>query len=209
MRRLLFVLFIVFAACAPTAALADGTPPPAAVAACKAEYQQLGADAFKAKYGPEEPFGHCYAAHAGAPEPQPQPSPPSAEGQCKAEYVQLGPDAFKAKYGADEPYRACLTAHGATAPAPATTPKSGDVGGGVSDAPKYLAQMLCKAEGKSVGKDAFVAKYGKEALGQCVKATLAKARALVASCKSSSGSSKDAFKACLAAALAGAQPKRR
>jgi hypothetical protein len=42
-------------------------------------------------------------------------------------------------------------------------------------------------------------------MGNCVKASLANAKALVASCKASSGASKDAFKACLAAGL---QPRR-
>jgi hypothetical protein len=43
-------------------------------------------------------------------------------------------------------------------------------------------------------------------MGNCVRAALAKAKSLVASCKASSGSSKDAFKAFIAA---GVQPRRR
>ena len=253
MRHLLLA-FVLFALAAPVAALADGSPPPAAVSACQAEYQQLGADAFKAKYGPDEPFGHCYAAHSDAQQtaspadeckaeylklgpdafkakygatepyaaclaahgastapPAPPPTSSDAADQCKAEYLKLGPDAFKAKYGANEPYAACLAAHDGTAPAPAPAASGGDQPKQTSgnDAAKSVAQLLCKAEGKALGKDAFVAKYGKEALGQCVKATLAKARAVVAACKAKSGTSKDAFKACLAAAAAGPQPKRR
>src|SRR3954471_20242874 len=63
--RLLLVL-VVCLACAPLA-LAEGQPSPAAVAACQAEAAQLGKDAFVAKYGPTEPFGHCYASHTDAP----------------------------------------------------------------------------------------------------------------------------------------------
>jgi hypothetical protein len=207
--RHLVLAFALFALAVPAASLADGSPSPAAVSACQAEYQQLGADAFKAKYGATEPFGHCYAAHAGTTSQEPQ----SAADLCKAEYVKLGPDAFKAKYGANEPYAACLTAHGGTAPTPTPSgddkdkpkPKSGDA----TDAPKNAAQLLCKAELKAAGKDAFLAKYGKEAVGQCVKATLPKARALVAACKTKSDGSRDAYKACLAAAASVAQPKRR
>jgi hypothetical protein len=172
-----------------------------AAAACKAEYVKLGPDAFKAKYGATEPFGNCLAAHKQQPTTTPTPSTDDpATAACKAEYVKLGPDAFKAKYGATEPFGNCLAAQRQTKPTTAPPKPTGD------DGSKGLAQALCYAEGKALGKDAFLAKYGKEALGACVKATLAKAREIVASCKASSGSSKDAFKACLAAA---APPKRR
>ena len=194
MRRL-GLLFVFLTLAAPVTALADGSPPPAAVTVCQNEYRQLGPDAFKAKYGATEPYQACLAAY-GATTAQ----PPGAADVCKAEYLQLGPDGFKAKYGATEPYAACLTAHSGTAPAPSTA-------GG--DPPKSVAQMLCKAEGKALGKDSFVAKYGKEALGQCVKAALAKAHALASACAARNAPSKDAFKACVAAAVAGAQPKPR
>jgi hypothetical protein len=53
----------------------------------------------------------------------------------------------------------------------------------------------------------FLGKYGpKEAMGNCVTSALARAKALVASCKAGSSSGKDAFKACVAA---GVQPRRR
>jgi hypothetical protein len=174
--RLLFLPFVLAAAFAvPMAAFANDAPSPAVVAACQAEAAQLGKDAFVAKYGPSEPFGHCYASHTTT-------TDDPATAACKAEYLKLGPDAFKAKYGATDPLAACLAA-----------PSKG------------LAQALCSADAKALGKSAFVAKYGKEAFGQCVKNTLAKARQIVAACKSSSASSKDAFKACLANAV----PKRR
>ena len=214
MRHLLLA-FVLFALAVPVAALADGSPSPAAVSACQSEYKQLGPDAFKAKYGATEPYAACLAAHGGTTMPQPAPPQPAggAADQCKAEYVKLGPDAFKAKYGATEPYAACLAAHGATTPAPTPTPSGNDKpkpqGGDATDAPKNIAQLLCKAQVKALGKDAFLAKYGKEALGQCVQATLGKARALVAACKAKSGGSRDAYKACLAAAVSAAPPKRR
>jgi hypothetical protein len=70
-----------------------------------------------------------------------------------------------------------------------------------------VAAAFCQMLAKTLGRDAFVAKYGpKEATGNCMKAALAYAKSLLASCKASSGSSKDAFKACLAAGL---QPRRR
>jgi hypothetical protein len=149
-----FVISFVLAAAfvLPVAAFATDAPPPAVVTACQAEAAQLGKDAFVAKYGPTEPFGHCYAAHTTTP----------------------------------------VTTTTTTAPTP---PKPA-----VGDAPKNLSQALCYAEAKANGTAAFAVKYGKEAFGQCVKATLAKAQQLVASCQASSGSSKDAYRACLAAA---------
>jgi hypothetical protein len=169
MRPFFFVLALVAASLVPAAALAaDGQPSPTVVAACQAEAQQLGKEAFTAKYGPTEPFGHCFAAHAAAgdapvatttaSEPTPPPPPPAA-------------------------------------------------------APMSTAQKLCLAEAQSLGRDAFVAKYGgKEAFGQCVKATLAKLRAGAAACKAASGSNRDALRACIAAAAGprtDTPPKRR
>ena len=303
MRRLLSSLFVLFALALPVAAFATDAPSPTVVAACQAEYTQLGADAFKAKYGATEPFGHCYAAHTpavttttttttsaddpaaaackaeylklgadafkakygatepygnclrafgGAPKPQPQPpsSDSPAVAACKAEYQKIGGDAFKAKYGANDPLEACVKAQ-----QPSSAPPSNDspavaackaeyqkIGGDAfkakygtdnplaacvkgqqspgGDKPKpsgsngddgaaSVAGAFCSAEGKALGKAVFLAKYGpSEAMGNCVKATLAKAKALVASCKASSGSSKDAFKACIAAGV-GVPPRRR
>jgi hypothetical protein len=195
MRRVV-LLFVLAALALPLAAFAADAPPPAVVAACQQEAATLGKDAFVAKYGPTEPFGRCYAAHttpALTTTTTTTTSDDPATAACKAEYVKLGPDGFKAKYGATEPFGNCLAAQKQPKPA-------GD------DASKGLAQALCYAEGKALGKDAFLAKYGREALGACVKASLAKARQIVASCTASSGSSRDAFKACLVAA---APPKRR
>jgi hypothetical protein len=215
MRPLLVLLFALFALALPLAALATDPPSPSAVAACQSEYAQIGADAFKAKYGAIEPFGHCYQEHAPAVTATTPTTTTTTSGDdpaaaaCKAEYIKLGPDAFKATYGATEAFGNCVTAHTA-APPPTTTNKSdtpkpptsnGD-GGAAS-----VASAFCSAEAKALGKVVFLVKYGpKEATGNCVKAALAKAKSLVASCKASSGSSKDAFKACVAA---GVQPRRR
>jgi len=251
MRPSLLSLCALVALALSAAAFATDSPSPTAVAACQAEYAQLGADGFKAKYGATEPFGHCYAAHAPAVTTTTTTSgdDPAATA-CKAEYLKLGADAFKAKYGATEAYGNCLNAFSApkTAPKPPATssdspavaackaeylkiggtafmakygstetlgncvkaqapapPKSSGSNG--EDGAASVAAAFCSAEGKALGKVLFVAKYGpKEATGNCVKAALAKAKALVASCKSSSGSSKDAFKACIAA---GVEPRRR
>ena len=173
MRRLLPLLFLVVVVAAPLAAVAiaaDGqSPSQATVAACQAEYKQLGADAFTAKYGPSEPWGHCYAANAGATtsatttkdSTAPDNSP---EAQCKAEYVALGPDAFKAKYGATETYGKCVAAHGGKpAPTPPTTT--------TTPAPDNSPEGQCKAEYAAIGPDAFKAKYGAtETYGNCVAA---------------------------------------
>ena len=121
MRHLLVLL--VCLACAP-AAFADGStpPPPAAVAACQAEAAQLGKDAFVAKYGPTEPFGHCYAAHttpADTPvldNPVNEPAKPTptvdrgrqAVASCTAEGLKLGKKRFVVKYGSNVPFGACV-----------------------------------------------------------------------------------------------------
>jgi hypothetical protein len=210
MRPLLASLFVLFALALPLAALAADTPSPAAVAACQAEYAQIGADAFQAKYGATEPFGHCYQEHA----PTVTTTTTTTSGDdpataaCRAEYIKLGPDAFKAKYGATEAFGACVkvqsdshTTTTSTSDKPTPSTSNGD-GGAAS-----VASAFCNAEAKALGKVVFIAKYGpKEAMGNCVRAALAKAKSLVASCKASSGSSKDAFKACIAA---GVQPRRR
>jgi hypothetical protein len=254
MRRLAFTFLLFLALAVPVAATAD--VPPAAVAACQAEYAQLGADAFAAKYGPTEPWGHCYAAHTTTTTPPPPPTTTAttdnpAAAACKAEYLQLGPAAFAAKYGTPETYGNCVKAHTTSPDAPPPTTTTATTAttasdnaavaackaeylklGGDAFAAKYggkealgqcvklhtappttgdaatsVATAFCQALAKALGKDAFLAKFGpKEALGTCVRASLANAKALVASCKASSGSSKDAFKACLAAGL---QPQRR
>jgi len=212
MRPLLASLFVLFALALPLAALAADTPSPAAVAACQAEYAQIGADAFQAKYGATEPFGHCYQEHAPTVTTTTTTTTTSgddpATAACRAEYIKLGPDAFKAKYGATEAFGACVkvqsdshTTTTSTSDKPTPSTSNGD-GGAAS-----VASAFCNAEAKALGKVVFIAKYGpKEAMGNCVRAALAKAKSLVASCKASSGSSKDAFKACIAA---GVQPRRR
>jgi hypothetical protein len=211
MRPLLASLFVLFALALPLAALAADTPSPAAVAACQAEYAQIGADAFQAKYGATEPFGHCYQEHAPTVTTTTTTTTSGddpATAACRAEYIRLGPDAFKAKYGATEAFGACVKvqsdSHTTTTSTPdKPTPSTSNGDGGAAS----VASAFCNAEAKALGKVVFIAKYGpKEAMGNCVRAALAKAKSLVASCKASSGSSKDAFKACIAA---GVQPRRR
>jgi len=188
----------ILAACAaivlavPALSFADAAPNPAADA-CKAEYVQIGADAFKAKYGATEPYQACIRAHGGT-VTTPTPPPPASgpEAACKAEYVKLGADAFKAKYAATEPFGACVRAQSADRDTP-TQPASAPAA--------ETAKTLCLAEAKALGKQTFVAKYGKEKLGACVKAALPKARAILTACKESAGSDRDAFKACVAAGL--------
>jgi hypothetical protein len=191
MRRLAFIIAL-FAALTVTVVASADVPAPA-VAACQAEYAQLGPSAFAAKYGPTEPWGHCYAQHT----PTKTTTDSPAAAACKAEYVQLGPSAFAAKYGGQEALGQCVRLHATQKPPQPT----------MSGAATSVATAFCQALARTLGKDAFLAKYGpKEALGNCVRMSLANARSLVASCQASSGTSKDAFRACLAAGL---QPRRR
>ena len=69
LRRVKAMSLALLAACValvlPGLSRAD-EPPSTAVAACKAEYMQLGAAGFIAKYGAGETFGACLAAHGGS-----------------------------------------------------------------------------------------------------------------------------------------------
>ncbi len=255
MKAKRLVLLVVTAALVlPALALAADSPSPAA-AACKAEYLQLGSDAFKAKYGATEPYQACLAAHGGTTTTPPTtttpaPVPTGPEGICKAEYLQLGADAFKARYGASEPYSTCLTQHGgSTAPPTTTAPAPPPTGPEAACKAEYLqlgptafktkygatetfgacvkahatgtgdtkhtatkkpagvtltiAQALCSTEAKSIGRDAFQAKYGagSSGLAACVKAQATNAVAIAVACKASFGGSGDAFKQRVLAAL--------
>lgn len=188
MRRFLLLLVLATGFAVPAFALGEGSPSPAAVAACQAEAAQLGKDAFVAKYGPTEPYGHCYAAHAETPTTTTAattttattgttPDSPAAAA-CKAEYLQIGADAFVAKYGAAEAYGHCLTAHTtATTTTSTTTTTTETKPKPPAASAEKLAQAACLAEGRKLGRDVFTAKYGvKEPFGQCVKAALAKFR---------------------------------
>ncbi len=210
MRRLLLLLVFAVGLAVPMVALADGAPDPTAV--CKAEYLQLGPDAFRAKYGAVEAFGNCLAQHgatttttATTPTTTAAPSGDDQASLCKAEYLKLGPDAFKAEYG-NEAYGNCLAQHGAshvTTTTVTTTPKPPDPSAGAGD----VARLLCTAEGAKLGKDAFTTKYGpKEPFGNCLKTQLPAAQAIVTACKASANDSKDAFKSCVTAAVG---PTRR
>jgi hypothetical protein len=239
MRRFAFIIALLAALTVAGAASAE--MPSGAVTACQAEYAKLGADAFLAKYGPTEPWGHCYAQHTPTPPPTTTTTTTTDSpvvAACKAEYAQLGADAFVAKYGPTEPWGHCYTQH---APAPAPTTDNPAVAackaeylklGAVAFAAKYggnealgqcvklhttpkptagdaalsVATAFCQALAKTLGKSVFLTKYGpQEAMGNCVRMSLANAKSLVAACKTSSGASKDAFRACLAAGL---QPRR-
>jgi len=110
----------------------------------------------------------------------------------------LGADAFKTKYGATETFGACVKAH-ATG--------TGDTKHTATKKPAgvtlTIAQALCSTEAKSIGRDAFQAKYGagSSGLGACVKAQATNAVAIAVACKASFGGSGDAFKQCVLAAL--------
>ena len=211
----------------PAFAFADESPSPA-LAACRAEYQQLGATAFVAKYGTGDAGLHaCLQAHGGTQSGETGKTEGPAAGiaaqLCELEYKKVGTIAFATKYGTgDAAKRACLQANAAQAQAivascktlgkdgfercvkQALAPANGDAKPkpkeGNGDVTGYVAQALCAAEASSLGRDAFVAKYGggTEVFGACVKADLPKAQALLAPCKSSTG---DAFKQCVMAAL--------
>jgi hypothetical protein len=241
MRRVLPLLVFLAVLAMPVAATAADAPSPSVVAACQSEYAQLGKDAFAAKYGTTEPFGHCYAQHSTVSQPAPPAPDTPAVAACKAEYLANGAAAFIAKYGATETLGNCVKAQSTPAPTPpssdspavaackaeylavgsaAFTAKYGvteTLGNCVKahttptppvEKPKELsandaAAGVCQSLVKSLGKDAFSARFGpKEAMGSCLKTALAAAKA----CKASSGSSRDAFRACIAAA---AQSKRR
>jgi hypothetical protein len=237
MRRLAVTLVLLVVLVVPVTAAAD--VPPTVVAACQAEYAQLGADTFASKYGPTEAWGHCYAQHLSTTTPATTAPDNPAAAACKVEYLQLGPTAFAARYGTPETFGNCVKAHTTTQTADnsalaackadylklgadgfvakygkdalgqcvklhTTPPKPQQPTTG--DPSTSVVTAFCQLQAKTLGKDAFVARYGpNEAMGNCVKASLANAKALVASCKASSGSSRDAFKACLAAGL---QPRR-
>jgi hypothetical protein len=193
MRRFLLLLALAAGLAVPMAALGQDSPSPAAVSACRAEAAQIGNDAFVAKYGPAEPWGHCYALHSST-------SSDDAASICKAEYLQLGADGFAQKYGTPETYGNCLAAHGATTTPTTgtttttepTTPPPPPKQPGLDGVAKSLAAALCQTLAKQ---------HGKANTATCV----AKARAIITSCETST-TTKDAFKACVVAALA---PKRR
>jgi len=142
---------------------------------------------------------------------------------CELEYQRLGADAFTAKYGTGDAGRhACLQAKRQQAQAIVASCKAGSAAdfeqcvkqalGVPTEKPKpaayddktvkELARALCVAERWSLGRDAFVAKYGaNEPFAVCVKATQPKVRATLAACKARSGGNRDAFKQCVVAAL--------
>ena len=163
MRRLLLLTVLAAGLAIPVVAFGQDSPSPAAVSACQAEAAKLGNDAFVAKYGPTEPWGHCYALHSTTTTTTTSSDDPATI--CKAEYLQLGADAFAKKYGTPETYGNCLAAHGAR-PATTTTTTTTTTTQTTPDDP---ATAACKAEYLQLGPAAFAAKYGaKETFDTCV-----------------------------------------
>lgn len=76
---------------------------------------------------------------------------------------------------------------------------AGDGSGAPNGIGATLAGLLCKQEGASIGKDAFRAKYGKDAPAACAKAQNAAVKAALDACRGSSSAS-DA-RTCAAAKL--------
>jgi len=112
----MFSLVVLAALACSVTAFADSGPLPPAVAACKAEYQQLGPGGFAAKYGAGDAgLRACVQQHGGTKQ-QPQPTGSQVVGSvayalCAADYKQLGANGFAAKYGSgDAGKKACLQA---------------------------------------------------------------------------------------------------
>lgn len=79
---------------------------------CRTERQQLGRDAFRAKYGAPQAFRHCVRQHGKADRAKVR----AAARVCRAERRGSGKEAFRAKYGTPHALRNCVRAH-VTAPA--------------------------------------------------------------------------------------------
>lgn len=175
--------------------------------------------------GPPGPPGRG-GPHPGGLPPGGPPNPPTARtvagALCTAELRQLGEDAFKVKYPTRD---ACLDAHADQAAQILETCKTADdpkaclrdaVGAPEDDnagepfhpasprrplAPLVhrVASMLCRAEFKSLGADAFKAKYTTP--GACMKAMAAKAAAMVKDAQTQCASA-ERKRACVRAAIA-------
>jgi len=230
----MFSLVVLAALACSVTAFADSGPLPPAVAACKAEYQQLGPGGFAAKYGAGDAgLRACVQQHGGTKQ-QPQPTGSQVVGSvayalCAADYKQLGANGFAAKYGSgDTGRKACLQAKAAQAQtilsqcqASAGADKTalerciknalgsptgaagGNTGGEVVGT---VAYALCAADYKQLGANGFAAKYGSGDAGKkaCLQAALPKARSILDSCKGAGGagdSGGDAFKRCVTTAI--------
>ena len=136
---------------------------------------------------------------------------------CQQEAAAIGKTAFFAKYGTPETYGNCIkqalpavqaalaACTGATggvslcvfAKLGVTAPK-GDGHGGTNDghggslpqnAAQQIATAVCRQEAATIGKTAFVAKYGTpETYGNCVKQTLPAVQSAIDACTGGTGS---------------------
>ena len=183
MRKLhsLLVAAAILAVAVPSAALADDGPSASngiganlAIVLCKQEASSLGKDAFVTKYGSPETFGACI--------------------KQKLPAVQAAVDACKASGGVAD-VRACVTGKLSLPAEPGQNlpaePGHGDKGksqGRPPEAAVWVAWYLCKQEASSLGKDAFVTRYGSpETFGNCIKQKLPAVQAAVDACKASGG----------------------
>ncbi len=81
---------------------------------CRTERQQLGQDAFRARYGTPHALRRCVNQHVKAESAKVR----AAAKACRAERKESGKKAFRAKYGTPHALRNCVRAH---VPAPATS----------------------------------------------------------------------------------------
>jgi hypothetical protein len=153
-----------------------------AYALCAADYKQLGAAGFVAKYG---------SGDAGR----------KACLQAKAAQAQTILSQCQASAGSDkEAFARCIKNALGT-----PTGDGGDKGSAGQDTVAHVAGALCAGEARASGHDAFTAKYGagKDGMKTCLQAALPKARAILDSCKGPGGGDRsgDAFKQCVTTAI--------
>jgi len=177
MKRLL-AAGAVLALLAPATAAAKPTTTDKTNAAreCKAERGSTAAtrEAFRVKYGTNKngknAFGKCVSRRSKAEEAQREAAAKNAAKECKAERA-ADPQAFAEKYGTNKNKR---NAYGKCV---STTAKAKKDAADDADAAKIKARKSaakdCAAERKTLGREAFAAKYGtnknkRNAFGKCV-----------------------------------------
>jgi hypothetical protein len=188
MRLVLLTVATVAALALPGVARAGETPNPA-LAACVAEYQQLGPAGFMAKYGAAETAkSACVRAKGGA-VVQPVDSEPLKPVQpLTNEAMRAVLGKLCARESSETGKRACMQAKVAQAQAIIVSCRSilsvksafeqcikrtlGTTTGNKGESGERVAKKACEAEVRSLGYDAFQAKYGKgqAGLGACVRA---------------------------------------
>jgi hypothetical protein len=171
MQRMLIAIGLVAALALPAGALAKPTDghKRAAIAQCKAERgkTRLTREAFKAKY---HSFSRCVRKDAAEEKAQSEEAHTNAAKECKAER-EADPAAFQAKYGTNHNKR---NAFGKCVSAKAKENKAEMDAEDKQDAEDFKnAAKECGAERKTLGDDAFEAKYGtnhnkRNAFGKCV-----------------------------------------